>query len=279
MFITNKTVLVTGSTDGIGKQTAIVLAGQGARVLVHGRDSQKVERTLAEIRQLYPDAQLAGYTADFSSLNAVEKMAEEIKHSETFLHVLVNNAGTYSSNFQLSHDGYELTFAVNQLAPFLLTLSLLDTIKASSPARIINVTSIGHNIRELDFESIHEQDAYRAWNAYKISKFANILFTYTLVERLKKSKVTVNCLHPGTVNTKVLQSSFPDMEGCSIDEGARTSIYLASSDDIDTVTGKYFIGLKATASAPNTYDKKIQQEMWEHCERWVGKRKNEKDPR
>ena len=92
MFITNKTVLVTGSTDGIGKQTAIVLAGQGARVLVHGRDSQKVERTLAEIRQLYPDAQLAGYTADFSSLNAVEKMAEEIKHSETFLHVLVNNA-------------------------------------------------------------------------------------------------------------------------------------------------------------------------------------------
>ena len=271
MFLTDKTVLVTGATDGIGKQTAMVLAGQGARVLVHGRSAQKVERTLAEIEQQHPGANLAGYTADFSSLNAVAEMADTINHSEAFLHVLINNAGIYSPVFQLSQDGFELTFAVNHLAPFLLTLSLLDIIKASSPARIINVTSIGHNIRELAIESIHKEETYHAWKAYKTSKYANILFTYALAERLEGSGVTVNCLHPGTVNTKVLQSAFPDMEGCSIEEGAQTSIYLASSEDLDTVSGKYFEARRELPSAPNTYDKKIQKELWEQCERWVGR--------
>lgn len=271
MFITGKTVLVTGSTDGIGKQTAMVLAGQGARVLVHGRSAQKVERTLDEIKQQHPGANLAGYTADFSSLSAVAEMANAVKQSEAFLHVLINNAGIYSPVFQLSQDGFELTFAVNHLAPFLLTLSLLDKIKASSPARIINVTSIGHNIRELDIESIHKEETYHAWKEYKTSKFATILFTYALAERLEKSRVTVNCLHPGTVNTKVLESAFPDMEGCSVEEGAQTSIYLATSDDLDTVTGKYFEKRQALPSAPNTYDKKVQKELWEQCERWVGR--------
>jgi len=229
-----------------------------------------VDGTISEIKKRYPDADLAGYVADFSSLASVQKMADEINQKEACLHVLINNAGIYTPDFKLSQDGYELTFAVNQLAPFLLTLALLEKIKASQPARIITVTSIAHNVRDLDMNKIHNENSFRAWGAYKISKFANILFTYVLAERLQKKQVTVNCLHPGTVNTKVLRSAFPDMQGSSIEEGARTSIYLASSDDLNGVTGKYFEEGRPAESAPQTYDRELQQAMWQHCERWVG---------
>ncbi|HAF61738.1 MAG TPA: short-chain dehydrogenase [Anaerolineaceae bacterium] len=274
MFTTGRTVLVTGSTDGIGKQTAVTLAGQGGRVLIHGRNPQKVDRTISEIKKRYPDADLAGYVAEFSSLDSVRKLVDEINQKEASLHVLINNAGIYSPDFGLSQDGFELTFAVNQLAPFLLTLSLLEKIKASQAARIINVTSIAHGVHDLDMNKIHDENSFRAWRAYKISKFANILFTYTLAERLQDSQVTVNCLHPGTVNTKVLRSAFPEMQGISLEEGARSSIYLASTEDLDGVTGKYFEESKPAESAPQTYDKEIQQTMWEQCERWVGYQEN-----
>ena len=269
MFSAGRTILVTGSTDGIGKQTAHTLAGQGARVLVHGRNQEKVDQTIAEIIQQQPGADLKGYVADFSALDEVRELAHQINLEEKSLHVLINNAGIYNPDFKQSQDGYELTFAVNQLAPFLLTLLLLDKLKANQPARIITLTSIAHNVRDLNLDNINDPAAYRGWGVYKISKYANILFTYALAQKLEGSEVTANCLHPGTVNTKVLHSAFPDMQGISLEDGARTSIYLASSDDVAEMNGQYFEDGKPAQSAPQTYDKALQQAMWEKCEELV----------
>lgn len=270
MFSTGKTILVTGSTDGIGKQTARILAAQGARVLIHGRSQEKVDRTIAELTQEQPDAILKGYIADFSALDEVRKLVHQINAEEVSLHVLINNAGIYSPDFKRSSDGYELTFAVNQLAPFLLTLLLLDKLKTSQPSRIITVTSIAHNVRELDLDSINDPDIYKGWGAYKISKYANLLFTYALAQRLEGSGVTANCVHPGIVDTKVLHSAFPDMQGISLEEGARTSIYLASSDGVAKMNGQYFENERPVQSAPQTYNKAMQLAMWSKCEELVG---------
>lgn len=270
MFTLGRTVLVTGSTDGIGKEAAKALARQGGRVLVHGRSNEKVKATLAEIRSVFSAAELKGYVADFSSLQAVREMAAAINDDEDELHVLLNNAGTFSPEYQQSKDGYELTFAVNQLAPFYLTLALLDKLKSSQPARIINVTSIAHTVRDLDLDNIHSGEAYKGWGAYKASKLASILFTYELAERLQGSSVTVNCLHPGAVDTKMLRSAFPATQGISLEEGAKTSIYLASSDEVAKMNGFYFENCTPAQSALQTYDQELQKTMWEYCEKWVG---------
>ncbi|MHB8806241.1 MAG: SDR family oxidoreductase [Anaerolineaceae bacterium] len=270
MFTTGKTILITGSTDGIGKQTAKGLVQQGARVLIHGRSAVNVQSTLKEITQEYPRAELDGYVADFSSLQAVRELAEQIQTKEPVLQVLINNAGTYSPDFQFSKDGFELTFAVNHLAPFLLTMLLLQKIKSNSLARIITVVSIAHTVRDLDISKINDEAGYKAWHAYKISKFANIVAMYELAERLKGSGVTVNCLHPGAVDTKMLHSAFPTTQGISIVEGAKSSIYLASSEEVAEISGAYFEDCKPVSSAPLTYDKEIQKVLWKKCEEWVG---------
>lgn len=270
MFTKGKTVLVTGATDGIGKQTARVLAGQGAHVLVHGRSIKRVDAAIAEIKREDPHAQLTGYAADFSSLQAVRELAEELITQASDLQLLINNAGVYSPEFRLSQDGFELTFAVNHLAPFLLTLLLLPTLRRNAPARIINVVSIAHSVRDFNSTKIHDPSVYHAWNAYKISKFANVLATYRLAEQLAGSGVTVNCLHPGAVDTKMLRSAFPATRGIGIEEGAKSSIYLASSDEVQGVSGAYFEDGKPVQSAPQTYDKELQRSLWKQCEDWVG---------
>lgn len=269
MFTTGKTVLVTGSTDGIGKETARTLAVQGARVLIHGRSRERVNETIREIQSENLQAALEGYVADFSSLQAVKAFAEEVKTKEPALQVLINNAGTYALEFQVSQDGYELTFAVNHLAPFLLTLSLLPVLQHNSPARIITVVSIGHTVRDFDISKIHAPTGYHAWTAYKISKLANILMTYELAERLDGSGVTANCLHPGAVDTKMLHNAFPDTHGISIAEGAKSSIYLASADEVAAMSGAYFEDCKSVQSAPITYDKELRERLWKQCELWI----------
>jgi len=270
MTIAGKTVLITGSTDGIGKQTARVLAQQGARVLIHGRSTEKVNTAVRELQQAYPETEPCGYVADFSSLQAVRDLAEEILTVEPVLHVLINNAGTHAQEFHLTKDGFELTFAVNQLAPFLLTTLLLPRLKESSPARIVNVTSIAHHMRNLDISKINDPSAFTTWNAYKISKFANIATTYQFADRLDKKLVTVNCLHPGTVDTKMLHSLFPDIKGISIADGAKNSIYLASSNEVAEISGAYFEDGKQVESAPETYNKELQLALWKQCGEWVG---------
>ena len=174
----NKTVLVTGGTDGIGRETALQLARMGARVLVHGRDKEKGIQVVDEINRDTCEENVSLYIADFSSLADVKRMAEDIKREQTELHVLVNNAGNFYKERMLSADDIEMTMAVNHFAPFLLTLLLLDLLKASAPARIVNLASSSHKlIKSVDFENLQGETNYDGFTAYSLSKLGSVLFT------------------------------------------------------------------------------------------------------
>ena len=182
----NKVVLITGATDGIGKETALQMACMGATVLVHGRDKEKGSRVLDAIKNELSNATVNLYTADFSSLADVKRMAQEIIQEQRKLHVLVNNAGNYYKKRLLSSDGIEMTMAVNHFAPFLLTYLLLDLVKASAPTRIVNVASSAHKtIKSVDFENLQGETNYDGFTAYSLSKLGNVLFTQSLAEKVR----------------------------------------------------------------------------------------------
>ncbi len=261
-----RTVLVTGATDGIGKQTAIELARQGYRVLIHGRDKARGSKALDEINRDNCNENLVLYLADFSSFSDVKRMADEIKREQSDLYVLINNAGTFSKEKLLSKDGFEMTFAVNHLAPFLLTLLLLDLLKASAPARIINVSSNAHrNFSEIDFGNLQAERTYDGFTAYGLSKLGNILFTNELAERLKGSDVTVNSLHPGVISTKMQRASY-NLDGAGVEEGAQTPVYLATSPEVEGITGKYFSHMVEKPTSDLAQDKELQKKFWKISE-------------
>jgi NAD(P)-dependent dehydrogenase (short-subunit alcohol dehydrogenase family) len=261
-----KIILITGATDGIGKQTAIELASMGARVLLHDNDRQRLENTRTQIQQITGNGNLGLYQADLSHFKEVKAMANELLAKEGKLDVLLNNAGVYNPNPLLSEDGFEMTFAVNYLGPFLLTQLLLDKLKMSAPARIIVVASSEHSDHDIDYENLRSTPNYDGWTAYRRSKLADILFTYHLSALMRESRVTVNCLHPGVVDTKLLRSAFPHLHGISVKEGAATSVYLASSPDVEGVTGKYFNQQKPIRSNSITYDKQAQLRLWTYSQ-------------
>jgi NAD(P)-dependent dehydrogenase (short-subunit alcohol dehydrogenase family) len=261
-ILQGKTILVTGATDGIGKQTALQLAGMGARVLLHDNDRQRLENTRRQIHRMTGRDNLGLYQADLSKFVEVKTMVQELLAQEAKLDVLVNNAGVYNPKPSLSVDGYELTFAINHLGHFLLALLLLDKLKTSAPARIVVVASTEHSTRDINYENLRTIRSYEGWSVYRRSKLANILFTYYLADLMRGSGVTVNCLHPGVVDTKLLRSAFPHLKGIRVEEGAATSVYLASSLEVSGVTGKYFDQQKPTSYNPITYDKQAQQRLW-----------------
>lgn len=265
----DSTILITGSTDGIGKQTALELAGMGKTVLLHGRDPDKGRTVLEQLRDETHNNRLDLFIADLSSQKEIHELAGEVKKKYGRLHVLVNNAGVFLNNRQLTEDGLEMTFAVNHLAPFLLTHLLLDLLKKSTPARIITVSSITHQQAWVDLDNLQGQKSYIGYSAYALSKLGNILFTYELAGRLKETGVTANCLHPGVVNTKLLHAGF-GFGGRSLRKGAQTPVYLASSLDVDQVTGKYFVNKNTVSSAPITYDKNLQKRLWRISEKLTG---------
>ena len=254
----NKTVLVTGATDGIGRETALQLARMGARVLVQGRDKIKGAQVVADINRETRNKKTSLYISDFSSLADVKRMAEEIRREHRELHVLVNNAGNFFKERLLSSDGIEMTLAVNYFAPFLLTMLLLDLLKASAPARIVNVASSSHRfIKSIDFENLQSMSNYDSFNAYSLSKLGNVLFTLSLADMLNGTGVTVNALDPGVVDTKLLRKSY-HLEGVSPEEGARTSVYLASSQSIEGVSGKYYKNMQEYPASDLSQDKSLQ---------------------
>jgi NAD(P)-dependent dehydrogenase (short-subunit alcohol dehydrogenase family) len=244
-----KVCLVTGSSSGIGKVTARELAKMGATVVMVCRNRVKGESAQAEIKAASGNAQVELIVADLSELSEVRRVASEFKQSYTQLHVLVNNAGGINSEHKVTPDGLEFTFATNYLAPFLLTHLLLDVLKASAPARIVNVSSVGQ------------------------SKLALIYFTYELADQLKGTGVTVNALHPGVVASNfndgmkglahVIGAVIYTFVGITVESGAQTTLYLATSPEVEGVSGKYFSDRKEASSSRLSYDVTVRQRLWD----------------
>ena len=260
-----KTVLITGSTDGIGKQTALDLARMGANVIIHGRDPQRVQTAREEIIKNSGNNQVDSMLADFSSLTQVKRMAEEILARYPRLDVLVNNAGVFLLDRKLTNDGLEMNFQVNYLSPFLLTNLLLPLLQKSAPARIVSVSSALHSKTILDFDNLQGEKNYNGIQAYAFTKLGNIYMTLELAERLVGSGVTANCLHPGGVDTKMLRTAM-QMTGIPVEEGAAPSVYLASSPDVAQTTGKYFYHREVGRFSEIASDATARKKLWQISE-------------
>jgi NAD(P)-dependent dehydrogenase (short-subunit alcohol dehydrogenase family) len=273
MTMQDKICLITGGTNGIGKSTAQGLALLGATVVIVGRDAQKASRVVEEIRSATGNPNVDSLLADLSSQQDVRRLASDFKRKYSQLHVLLNNAGGTFTTRQLSVDGIEMTLALNHLAYFLLTNLLLDTLKASVPARIINVSSDAHARGKIDFDNLQGERSYSSFGPYGNSKLANILFTTELARRLAGTGVTVNALHPGFTRTGFGKNNpglFMKMMGVVVplmarspEKGAATSIYLASSPEVHGLTGKYFVDCKVAQPAPQAADMVVARQLWE----------------
>ncbi|HEX3049482.1 MAG TPA: SDR family oxidoreductase [Aggregatilineaceae bacterium] len=260
-----KVCLVTGATDGIGKVTALELAKRGAKVIGVGRNSTKIDATLREVGDIL--GSLEFLKADLSSLSEIRTLADAFRAKYDRLHVLVNNAGALFTTYRETVDGIEMTFALNHLSYFLLTNLLLDTIIASAPARIINVSSDAHYNNTIKFGDLGHKKNYNGWATYGASKLANILFTHELARRLAGTGVTVNAVHPGFVHTNFQTAAGLNMRGpLSPEEGADTQIWLAASNEVEGVTGKFFVRRRETKSSDESYDQTTARRLWEVSE-------------
>jgi NAD(P)-dependent dehydrogenase (short-subunit alcohol dehydrogenase family) len=255
------TMLVTGASDGIGFQTALQLGRAGARVLAHARSEAKAADTVTRLAA-------GGVTAtpvwgDLSSLAGVRGLAKQVKGLASSLDVLVNNAGVYMHEDQRSADGFELTFAVNFVAPFVLTHELLWELEAAKQARVVNVSSIAHNRGRVSVEDLPAPRRFDGYGAYAASKLLNIFFTHELARRLtaKDSRVTTFCLHPGVIGTKLLQSGF-GMGGASVESGARTSVFCATSASVGA-SGTYYSDARETPCAAHANDAALEKALYE----------------
>lgn len=257
----NQTILITGATDGIGKLTALKLAKQKARLIIHGRNKEKLDKVADELSAESGNDNIDSAAFDLSSLEEVKKMAEYVNSSYSSLKVLINNAGVGYSDPRYSRDGYELRFAVNYLAPFILTQSLLRLLIKSAPSRIVNVSSVGQ--RKLNFDDIMMKKDFNSARAYSQSKLALIMYTIELAERIKDQNITVNALHPGTLlDTNMVRNAGMSPWG-DPETGAGAEVYLAVSEELEGVTGKYF-DVKKEAKADNqAYDIKARKRLWD----------------
>jgi NAD(P)-dependent dehydrogenase (short-subunit alcohol dehydrogenase family) len=263
--------MVTGANRGIGKATAQGLANIGAAVVMVCRSREMGEAVLSDIKEQSSNDRISLLVADLSSQAEIHKLAEDLKLQHSKLHVLVNNAGIIPRKREVTVDGFETQFAVNHLAPFLLTNLLLDALKSSAPARIVTVASDMHRGATMDFDDLQSERSYGPVRVYCRTKLANVLFTYELARRLEVKGVTANCLHPGVVATKLLADAMrmpsalrptTRLIGSKPEKGAKTSIYLASSPEVEGVSGKYFIGRKIVESSKVSYDEKLARQLW-----------------
>ncbi len=246
-----KNILITGATSGIGLATAKELASQGHNIYIVGRNQERVNETIAELKRINPSSTGIGFIANVSSQQEVRKLAEEVKFKLNRLDVLINNAGAYFTDQRFSEDKIEMTWATNHLAYFLLTRLLIDFLKASGTARIVNVASHSHYKGKINFEDINLSNSWDGYKAYEQSKLGNVLFTMELAKKIAGTGVTVNVLHPGVVSTEIAQKNaawyvklFWSLTrlvvAVSVGKGAETSVYLAVSPEVEGVSGKYF---------------------------------------
>ena len=274
----NKTILITGASTGIGLQSAIGLAKLGANIVMVGRDETRTSKAVEFVKSQTGNQSISYLLADLSSLQEVRRLAGEFREKYNKLDVLLNNAGAIFLRRKISVDGYEMTLALNHLNYFLLTDLLLDMLKSAPSARIVNVASRAHYRGHVNFDDLQSQHGYNGMRVYSMSKLMNVLFTYELARRLQGTNVTANCLHPGFVasnfagnNGWFVRFGMSFMSGrISVEDGAKCSIHLASSPEVEGVSGKYFnYDLKETRSSDESYDLDIAKRLWKVSEELV----------
>lgn len=273
----NKNIIITGGNAGIGLATAIALAKMGANIYIVSRSKEKAEEAVKEIISAGGNNNVKYFVANLSSQKSIHQLTAEIKNELLVVDVLINNSGGTFTDFMLSEDELEMTIATNHFAYFLLTNLLLDLIKKSAQGRIVNVASGSHYKGKIDFETFTRKKSYFVMRAYEQSKLANVLFTNELAERLKGTNVTANSLHPGFVKTQIgnknaswYSSLFwtiaTKLGAISVEDGAKTSVYLASSTEVKNITGKYFD--KCTEKKPSALalNKELGKKLWKKSE-------------
>jgi retinol dehydrogenase 14 len=274
-----KTVIVTGASSGIGKATATALSQQGARVILICRSDSKGRAAMREIISVTGNPQVDLLLCDFASQRQIRRVANEILMLTDRLDVLVNNAGAIVNRRTLTEDGLEMTFAVNHLGYFLLTNLLLDLLRNSDRARVVNVAANAHAwVKQFDFNNLQAEQNYEQWQVYALSKLCNILFTYELARRLQNTVITANCLHPGLVATNFLENAGWRVRTMSkvakyfllkSDTGSATTVYLATSPKVEGITGQYFENCKPVITSALSYDESLAKRLWEVSERLV----------
>lgn len=271
----NKNIIVTGGSDGIGLETARVLAGMGASLWIVGRNDAKTGQAVRSIIETTGNDHVDYFISDLSSIHSVTELARTINNKLDHLDVLVNNAGAFFMKRHTSVDGLEMTFALNHVNYFLLTNLLLDLIKQTGKARIVNVSSEAHFSGHVDFSDLQSEKNFNLMRVYGTSKLMNVLFTYELVRRLNGGGITVNALHPGFVASNFGKSNgglmipifkLVHLGAINTREGAKTSVYLASSPEVEGVTGKYFDKCQAIKSSIESYDEVVAKRLWEETE-------------
>ena len=275
----DKTVLITGANAGIGLETSVGLAKLGARVLMVSRDEGRGREALDIVKEKTGNYNIHLLIADLSDPSAIRNLARDVERDFGALHVLLNNAAVIPRRRELTKDGLEVQFAVNHLAYFHLTGLLLGLLKANAPARVVNVSSQVHAGATIEFDDLQSEREYGRTRVYGKTKLANILFTYELARRLEGTGVTANCLHPGVVATNLLADAgglprklkaVTRIAAVSMETGARTSVYLASSEEVEGVSGKYFVKEKAVPSSPESYDEEAARRLWDISCRMTG---------
>jgi retinol dehydrogenase 12 len=273
------TIVITGASSGIGAAAAVELARRGATVVPIGRDRGRLDRVAAQIRKAGAGSAADPLGADFASLADVRRLAGELRDRHPRIDVLVNNAGLVAGGRSLTEDGFETTFAVNHLAPFLLTNLLLDTLRASAPARVVTTSSDAHRSGVLDLDDLDGERRWSAWSAYSNSKLANVLFTRALAPRLEGSSVTANCLHPGVIRTRLGRGA-GGLLGVgwriaktffrSPRRGASTIVYLSCSPEGGETSGGYFVDSRPATPSLQAQDDDLGERLWGASARLVG---------
>lgn len=255
-----RNMLITGSTDGIGKETAKRLAAEGHNIWLHGRNQAKVEQCICEIFNVTGNNHLEPLVADFTSLREVKRMSLDLVKQTEYLDVLINNAGMMTDFKEFSSDGFEKTFQINYLSPFLLTNELLPLLRESTQGRIVHVSSMIH-ASAFDADNFTLSGSFNGSAAYAATKLYNILFSNKLARMLQRSHITSNSLHPGVINTKLLRQHYGNI-GEDIKEGANTPVYLATDESVASHSGKYFVNKHLANPAKIATDKQIQDLLW-----------------
>jgi len=274
--MTGKTVLITGASAGIGKATASELASRGARLVLACRDLEKAERARAEILTRTPGAVVDLVPLELGSLRSVRACAMKLAADRARIDVLINNAGVFPATLRFTEDGFEEQIGVNHLGHFLFTNLLVEKLVASAPARVVTVSSMMHAGGRIDFGSFRGPSKYSAYTAYRQSKLANLLFANELARRLAGRGVTSNSLHPGGVATEIMRDTsfvlraLARLVFSSPEKGARTPVYLASSPEVASVTGRYFVGCKEAKTDPLAQDEALARALWDESSKLVG---------